>query len=268
MTESTTTPSWLVGTGKISMDESAKAPRKPFRFWLNRDSKSKIIFLSDGSDVPCIWEHQVKLRRKGKDDWNNYFTCLEASQGTCPLCAYAEEFEMYWKQQVQLYSIIELKPYRSKKTNKDVPYSRKILTAKKATSEILMRKYAGRLDVNSTLRGACFEVYRGTDPKSASVGTDFEFKAMVDLSKLPKEDTLPFDLNLFAPDRLLMTRVVERLMRGDLSGGLTHSSDTSGGINPQDLISGGVSEDDVGDFVIDYGDPQGNEEPHDLAIQL
>ena len=261
----TGTPSWLVGTGAVDMAAPARAALKPFRFWLERSGKANIIFLSDGSDVPCIWEHQVKLRKKGKDDWNNYFTCLEASQGTCPLCAYAEEYDMFWKQQVQLFTIIDLTPYVSKKTGKSVPYSRKILTAKRATSEILMRKYAGRIDEGQTLRGACFEVFRSSDQKSPSVGTDFDFKRMIDLSKLPKEDIVPFDFNIFAPDREQMVRVVDRLMRGDLSGGLAQQfNNTANDVDPL----AGIGVDDVGNFGVDYGDPTDGKEPNNVAIEL
>lgn len=255
MTESVKVPAWLVGQGeKVSMEGEARQSRGPFRFWLNKNSGTNIIFLSDGSDVPCIWEHQVCLRKAGKDDWNNYFTCL--GPVVCPLCAFSDEFDKFYKQKVQLFTILDLTPYHNKRLNKQVLYSKKVLTAKKATSEILMRKYTIRLDQNQKLRGAQFAVHRGSDAKSANVGSDFEFIKMVDLSKFLPEDITVMDVAVLEPNRDVMIKVAERLQVASRVGE-QQSYHSEAGVSTDDVVDHATTQ-------IQYGDesegtlPQGN----------
>ena len=119
------------------------------------------------------------------------------------------------------------------------------ISAKKATSEILMRKYATRLDQNQRLRGARFSVHRGSDQKSPSVGSDFEFIEMIDLSKFAADDVTVMDLKVLEPNRDAMIRAVERLRNS--SGGGQYQQ---GGYQP----GAGVSNDDVVTTQVEYGD--------------
>ena len=251
-TEASKVPSYLVGMGcAVDMEGEKRYNSGMFRFWLKPGEKANIVFLSDGNDVPCIWEHQVMLYKKGKKDYNNYFTCLQSTFGSCPLCDYSTEFETCWRQKVQLFTILNLNGYFSKKLNKQMPYSRQILTAKKATSEILMRKYAARLDQNQRLRGAQFAAFRGSDSKSPNVGTEFEFIKMVDLGQFPPDDVKVLDVNALAPNRDLMIRTCQ-ILRGAANN--TYSGAMAG--------HAGESTDDV--VSVEYGDehdgqlPQGN----------
>lgn len=241
------TPSYLLGMGdKVDMTPEKRHNKGMFRFWLsNTDPKSNsanIIFLSDGNDVPVIWEHQVCLYKKGKKDWNNYFTCLEPVIGSCPLCDYALEYNTFHRSKVQLFTILNLRGYFSKKLNKQMPYSRQILTAKKPTSEILMRRYAARLDNKERLRGAQFNVTRSSDPKSPNVGTDFEFLKMADLSKFPPDDVKVMDNSTLEPDRDFIIKIVQ---------GLRSNS------NFEFPVPVGAQGEPIDDVVteVDYGDP-------------
>ncbi len=252
MSEQPKVPSYLLGMGdKVDMEGEQRYSRGMFRFWLPKskgpndpEATANIIFLSDGNDVPLIWEHQVALYKKGKEDWNNYFTCLEPTLGSCPICDYAQEYDKFHRYKAQLFTIINLKGYFSKKHNKQIPFSRQILTAKKATSEILMRRYAARLDVNERLRGAQFKVTRGSDPKGASVGTDFEFVKMVDLGKFQPDDIKVMELSSLEPNRDIIIKVIQGLRKGPTFD-FTPPAGASGGEPTDDVVT-----------QVDYGDPE------------
>ena len=250
-TEAPKVPAYLLGMGNenVNMEGEQRYSKGMFRFWLPKatsandpKARANIIFLSDGNDVPAIWEHQVALYRKGKKDWNNYFTCLEPVLGMCPICEFAQENDLFHRYKAQLYTILNLNGYFSKKQNKQIPYSRQILTAKKATSEILMRRYATQIDKKERLRGAQFVVSRGSDPKGASVGTDFEFLKMVDLSKFPPDDVKVLDVATLEPNRDMIIKIVQGLRQSvkyDFQG-------QAGG--------SGESTDDIADVQVQYGD--------------
>ena len=213
MADTPAIPSFLIGVGDKVELKTEQRQRSMFRFWLKNNSEAQIIFLSDGNDAPCLFEHQVALKRKGKLDYNNFFTCLKSTIGTCPLCDFADEYDKAWQQAVQLFTILDLTPWVSKKDKKTHPFTKKILCAKRATQEIIMRKYVARKDNKESLRGAQFKVFRGSDEKSPNVGTEFEFIKMVDLSKISPDPkaTEVLDVMTLKPNYELIVKVALQL---------------------------------------------------------
>ena len=235
-------PSFIVGMGKdANMEGEKRFNQGMWRFWLAENKEANIIFLSRGDDTPVIWEHQVGLWKKGKKDWNNFFTCSMDSVGSCPLCQYSDEHDNFWRQKVQIYTILHLKEWVDKKGKKH-PFTKMLLAAKKDVAAILVRKYATRLDESGTLRGGQFKVFRAPGSKS-NTGSDFEFVKVIDLAKLAGEDQdliKPLDYMTLAPNRELMARIVDRLRGG--------KQDNTEGDNVDDVVT------DLPSAAVDYGD--------------
>lgn len=202
-------PAWMQGTGLESDMTGDPTPgaMASKRFWMPKGSERKIIFLTEGNRAPVIWEHQVRLGGK----WTNWFTCVADLGVHCHLCGYADKNDgMFRRSKVMIFTVIDTNEWTDKqgKTHKNV---KKMLAAKKDTTELLKRKYLKRLEADQGLRGAMFDVYRTSSDKSPSVGDEFTFDKMIDLTAL--EDTEEFDYAVeLAPDPAKNKRVYEQLV--------------------------------------------------------
>jgi hypothetical protein len=204
---------WLLGTG-IDADMTGEGSGKSAatsnsnRFWMPKGSDRTIIFLSDGQGdygPATSFEHQVQLH----GNWRNWFTCLESTGKACPLCEWNKEHNQFKRYKAMFFSIIDTTEFVDKRGNKRKNL-KKILCAKRGVAEIIKRKYLARFEEGEGIRGAMFKVYRTNDDKSSSVGEDYEFVKMVDLSGL--EDSEPHDwAEVLRPESL--DTCVEQLRR-------------------------------------------------------
>ena len=186
----------------------SSGPSPAMRFWIPKGEERRIIFLTEGNQAKRIWEHQVRL----SGDWRNWVSSLTwFGHKKDPLKDFSEETGMFRRYNAYAFSIIDTQEFtdRSGQKRKNV---KKLLLAKRDTAEILKRMYLKRLDADQGLRGAMFDVYRTNSDKSASVGEQFEFVKMVDLSAY--DDTEEFDLSeLFFPEPERAAQIVEQLRR-------------------------------------------------------
>ncbi len=178
------------------------------RFWIPKGEERRIVFLTEGNQAKRIWEHQVRLN----GDWRNWISSLTwFGHKDDPLKDFCDETGMFRRYNAYAFTIIDTQEFvdRSGQKRKNV---KKLLLAKRDTAEILKRMYLKRLDADTGLRGAMFDVYRTNSDKSASVGEQFEFVKMVDLSAF--DDTDEFDLSeTFFPEPDRVKEVVAQLRR-------------------------------------------------------
>ena len=202
---------WLAGSG-IDADMSGEGSTKSSasntnRYWMPKGSDRTIIFLSDGPDAVTAQEHQLQLH----GNWRNWFTCLESSGKPCPLCEWNKEHNQFKRYKAMFFSIIDTTEFVDKRGNKRKNLQ-KILCAKRGAAEIIKRKYLARFEEDEGLRGAMFKVFRTNDDKSSSVGEDYEFVKMVDLSGY--DDTEPHDwAEVLRPDVDAIDAAVAQLRR-------------------------------------------------------
>jgi len=186
----------------------SSGPSPAMRFWIPKGEERRIIFLTEGNQAKRIWEHQVRLN----GDWRNWVSSLTwFGHKDDPLKDFSEETGMFRRYNAYAFTIIDTQEFtdRSGQKRKNV---KKLLLAKRDTAEILKRMYLKRLDADTGLRGAMFDVYRTNSDKSASVGEQFEFVKMVDLSAF--EDTDEFDLSeIFFPEPDRVKEIVSQLRR-------------------------------------------------------
>lgn len=156
---------------KAAKDFSEK---KPYRFWLAPGKSTRVTFLSGNLteegvagdiDVPCAYEHNMQIN----GDWRNWFVCLSA-QEPCPLCQNGDK--PYF---VGLFLVVDHTAYNDSKgvLQKDTI---KIFAAKSETYNLLRAQATKR----GGLVGATYDVTRPSDPKSAAVGTQFDFEGKVE----------------------------------------------------------------------------------------
>jgi hypothetical protein len=147
------------------------------RFWMPKNVEKTIIFVTDGHEAPVIWEHSGQIG----GSWRNWASCLEPLGVPCGLCLYSNANRGAWRRyKGRFFTVIDCSEFKDKQ-GRDRKNERRLLVAKKDTSEILKRKYLSRRDAGQTLSGAMFKVFRPDSEKSAGVGEDFEFVKMVDL---------------------------------------------------------------------------------------
>lgn len=186
----------------------SSGPSPAMRFWIPKGEERRIIFLTEGNQAKRIWEHQVRLN----GDWRNWVSSLTwFGHKDDPLKDFSDETGMFRRYNAYAFSIIDTQEFtdRSGQKRKNV---KKLMLAKRDTAEILKRMYLKRLDADTGLRGAMFDVYRTNSDKSASVGEQFEFVKMVDLSAF--EDTNEFDLSeIFFPEPDRVKEMVSQLRR-------------------------------------------------------
>lgn len=212
MSDSKVAP-WLLGTGMdadMSGDGGATKPKELAnnnRFWMPKGSARTIIFLSSGPDAVTIHEHQLNLH----GNWRNWYSCLEPTGKPCPICQFHKENNQFKRYKAMFFSVIDTTEFVDKRGNnrKDL---KKILCAKRGVAEIIKRKYLARYENDEDLRGAMFKVYRTNDDKSSSVGEDYEFIKMVDLSGY--EDTSVHDwAEVLKPDPDGVANAMSQLRR-------------------------------------------------------
>lgn len=200
-------PPWVVGKGLgTDMKGDATEFASVQRFWLQKGTDRKIIFLTEGDRANVIWEHQYQVAGK----WFNYLTCLMPSEKECSLCQFSEEFDgVYRRGKVAIFTIIDTHEFEDK-TGKKRKNVRKLLVIKNDVKEVLERKYQTRLEDGEGLKGAMYHVFRGNSDKSSNVGDDFEFVKMIDLDAIA--DTSEFDyVSIFAPNKNKVDNLVKRL---------------------------------------------------------
>lgn len=213
----TTIPAWALGQGAAVQIPKDETQRSTFRFFVERDKEKQVIFLHGIESAVVIWEHQVKLMRKGKPSWNNYFTCLQSMGMPCPLCRYAQDMGQFQRSAVQLFTVLDLTPWEDGKKVKH-PYSKVVLAAKKSTQGIIVRRHLDLVNGGNSagLLHAKFKIYRGPGDKDPAAGTDYQFMKYTDLvaAKVPVEDTTPVSLDEFAPNPQAVAEVISRLRGG------------------------------------------------------
>lgn len=211
-------PSFIMGTGvDQNMDAGTRKPSSAgTRFWMPKGSSKEIIFLTDGSGPlpygpPKIFEHNPPIGQ-GKQRWMNWFTCVESitGKGKCPLCQFAESHNGVGRRYAGMFfSIIDTTEFedRSGQLRKN---TKRLLVAKRDTTELIGRKYLARVEAGEKLRGAMFRVHRSNSDKSPSVGDDYEFMKMVDLKDYPESE--PFDYaEMLKPDLAAVNDAVAKL---------------------------------------------------------
>ena len=210
------TPNWIQGTGvdQPMEDSSNYSGPKVFRFWMPSGSSKGVIFLTAGTGAdgpPGVFEHNIPLG-SGKGRWQNWFSCLEPLGMPCPLCQYSEMREGVGRRyKGMFFTVIDCSQYTDRQGRKQ-KNTKKLLCAKRDTVEMLGRKASSREDAGESLRGAMYKIHRNAGDNSRSVGDDFEFLKMVDLSTL--EDSEQFDyVELLKPDPDKVTQAFERWKR-------------------------------------------------------
>jgi len=197
----------LVGSD-LGSDTVKRAGSVTSRFWLPKGEERRIIFLTEGDSARKIWEHQVRV----SGDWRNWFTSLDwCGISPDPLKDFAEETGMFKRYNAYVFTIIDTHEFTDRQGNKRKNL-KKLLLAKRDTAEILKRLYLKRVENEEGLMGAMFDVYRTNSDKSASVGEQFEFVKMVDLSGL--DDTDEYDYSeIFEPQPDRVAEVAAQLRR-------------------------------------------------------
>lgn len=183
-----------------------KCATKWNRFWLPYSSQASIVFLTAKPTV-VVWEHSVKI---GKD-FRNYATCLRHLKMTCPLCELSDQRVKVYR--AGLFTVIDRRSYELKhgeRAGQTVSNQKRLFVAKKDTWEILARRAKAREEAGQSLRGAEYNVSRGSDKKCPGVGNDFEFKAMVDLAEFPDNAELNYE-ELMKPDTALVREYLKAL---------------------------------------------------------
>jgi len=222
--------SWMLGSGFDTDMEGDVNPNQGnnLRLWIPKGAEKIVIFATDGHEAPVLWEHSGQIG----GSWRNWCTCLEPLGVECPGCKFSNihkgKFRRY---KARYFTVIDLSEFTDSKgaVRKN---ERRLLVAKKDTSEIIKRKYLSRKDAGETLSGAMFKIFRPPTDKSASVGEDYEFIKMVNLSDYGfandpnKEFIKPngqLDLGkLVKPDPAKMKIMYDRLMAesgGDVAAG-------------------------------------------------
>lgn len=221
-----TESSWTVDLesgDEIDMKEQAyvRNPTERIRFWMPQSSDRTIIFLDEAPAFAC-WEHAFKI----DGNFRNYATCLThlpdgaGGKMECVACAAADGAKApVSKYKIIPFSIIDRSSFTLKKgkdAGKTVTDQKRLFIAKNKTWEKLARRAANLAKEGKSLRGACFNVFRGADSQSASVGEDFEYAGHADLSKFA--DTKVYDYaEMLKPNPELVMRYMSRLT--GMSGG-------------------------------------------------
>lgn len=172
---------WVIGNGiDTEFEKVVKNESAGLRYWMPKGSEKRIVFLTEEPKI-IYYEHQIKIG----DSYRNFATCMAMSGKPCPLCDMDVQ-----KYQAAAFTIIDTSKFQDKE-GKEKKNTKRLFIAKNNTWEKLVRQYRRRKEAGEKLRGAAYLVARGKDDKSPSVGEDFEFIGMVDLSKYP--DTEEFN---------------------------------------------------------------------------
>lgn len=227
-TSSGETPEWLLGSG---LDTDMTGDIRPgaggsSRFWMKRDTERTIIFVTEGDRSPVVYEHQFQMG----GDWKNWVSCLEPIGLPCQLCKWANDNDnQFSRYKGQFFGIIDTTEYKGR-DEKVYKNQKRMLVAKKATTELIKRKYLTQLEAERGLHGAMFKVFRGSDSKTPSVGNDYEYIKHIDLAtEFP--DIVEFDWRMvLAPNADLMKTIYGRLRSDkEIAGGGEGESKTPEG---------------------------------------
>lgn len=173
--------SWF-GQGFSSMENAYdNVPGKesgPKRVWIPPEQTKQFIFLDD--DPVTYWEHQFKYG----GNWRNWRPCV-THNGFGPECPICEAYEDRYPYFVGLFSVIEMTPFFTKKTQEEINYTRKIFPAKKGGKEKpgVLKKLERLKGKHGRLKGLVFDVHR-SGKKTESVGDEFELVEKVDPDKI------------------------------------------------------------------------------------
>lgn len=175
--------SWMLGAGFDTSMDGDPNPNEGnnLRFWMPKGTSRDIIFVTEGSEAKVIWEHAGQIN----GSWKNWATCLEPLGLPCPMCHYSNTHGGAWRRyKGRFFTIIDCASFKDR-IGRERKNERRLLCAKKDTSDILQRKFMTRRDAGQGLRGALFKVFRPDSEKSSSVGEDYEFIKMVNLNDYP-----------------------------------------------------------------------------------
>jgi len=183
------------------VDAEAQARRKeggPRRFWLDSDQSGKVTFL----DTPQFFLHEHNLKLSGK--FFNFFTCIK-DVDVCPICESGDN-----PSYVLVGTVINHREYKDKDGNVHTN-QKQLFVAKGRARQRLMKQIERR---EGNLRGAVFEMARGSSPTECSTGEDFEFIGRLtdEKMKLLIPDGEKADwLEPFSYEELLKPKTVEEL---------------------------------------------------------
>ena len=170
---------WMVGAG-FDVDMSGdKNPNEgaSLRFWIPKGEERTIIFVTDAATAPVIWEHSGQVN----GNYRNFASCLQPLGVPCDLCKHANVTGTWRRYKGRFFTVIDMQPFKDR-AGRERKNERRLLVAKKETSEILRRKYQARIDAGDRFSGAMYKVFRPNTDKSCAVGEDYEFVRMVNLA--------------------------------------------------------------------------------------
>ncbi len=140
------------------------------RFYMKYDTEALVLYLDDLL-FPVV-EHSFK----DSNGWTVFETCIEDIEGECPLCDNKTTKYLGFAS-----TIIHINPY-DKKGNLQPP-TKKLIVIKQGASKNWLR----RQKEYGTLKGKIFNLYRSNDSKSATTGSDMEFKKNADWDRVAEK---------------------------------------------------------------------------------
>lgn len=158
-------------------DEMRKArerrdkPYAPMRYKADYsgEQKNEIIILDKSSDdLFFIHEHSVK---DSEGNWGRQFEICLKEEDNCPLCKIAERDNktVAKSNYAMVLTVLDLRPYKNKKTKKTVTHSKKLFVVKGLQVPEWLDTIKSAEDEFGTLRGV-YMVLSRNDKKSAATG--------------------------------------------------------------------------------------------------
>lgn len=180
---------------------------KYIRFFLKKNTRSELVFLTEGERAKSFYEHKIKVL----GNWRS-FTCLSCMGEPCPLCAYAEKAKNFYKSFQTVFTVLETAPYTDREGNVHSEPRKKLLVVGKKGLAHIKAVHDNLKDEGRSLLGARVVVTRGPDEKSLSTGESFFYKNHLDLSTLPPEMREELDYGKYlAPNREEMEEALSLL---------------------------------------------------------
>lgn len=218
--------SWWDSGWESSMEgERTGSKSSGVRHWMPKKSETQLLFLTEKPQF-VYWEHNPKIGQT----YRNFCTCFRMVGQACPLCDL--DVPRY---RAAAFSVIDLSEWEDKQGKKHAN-TRRLFIAKKGVWEKLERQAKRRADKGESLRGALYNVARGSEDTSPSVGEDFEFEEMVDLKEfqeLTKVEVVEFDYpELLAPDVDYANSLARRIAGANAAAAKVFDGDQKGsGVN-------------------------------------
>lgn len=145
--------------------ENRKNNLVPWRYFLNKGEKAEIIVLDRSvNDLVAVLEHNLQ----GPDGKYGVFElcCSEGAGTECPICKNTDNKPYL----VLFVTILDCRPYTSKKTGKTISATRKLLAIKGQEIAVFTDLFKKAEKKHGTLRGTSIFLQRGTDQKSVRTG--------------------------------------------------------------------------------------------------